>query len=386
MDSILFQSTHLKGLPIKNRFVRSATVEGMATSDGRPSPDLKELYITLARGEVGLIVTAATLVEASAYKKRAPAEGKSYSLAMDEDRYMKDWKEIVDSVHEKGSRIAMQIVHPGRQESLEIRGTAPIAPSAVPITHTNIVPREMSVEEVREMVELFANAIRRVKGSGFDAVQLHGGHGYLISNFISPYANVRNDDYGGSTENRARFITDIVKRSREMVGPDYPIMIKMNCDDFIHGGLDQDEAVRIAGIIVQAGIDCIEVTGGTASDSPLHIAAMGINKEEKEAYFKSYAKALKKQISVPLILVGGLRTPHVMEKIISEKIADFVSMSRPLIREPGLIKRWKDGDLEKARCISCNMCGMHVFKRPLRCYVDHPLEEGQNRTANHGSE
>ncbi|MBW1899231.1 MAG: NADH:flavin oxidoreductase, partial [Deltaproteobacteria bacterium] len=332
-------------------------------------------YVTLAEGEVGLIVTAATLVEASAYKKSIPVEGESYSLAMDEDRYIEDWKKIVASVHEKGSKIAMQIVHPGRQESPKIRGTAPIAPSAVPVTNTNIVPREMTIEEIKKMVEHFAQSIRRVKEAGFDAVQLHGGHGYLISNFISPYANVRNDDYGGSTENRARFITEILQRAREMIGPDYPVMIKMNCDDFIHGGLDRDEAVMIAGVIVQAGIDCIETTGGTASDSPLNVAAMGINTEEKEAYFQSYAEALKKNISVPLVLVGGLRTPHVMEKIISEGVADFVSMSRPLIREPGLIKRWKDGALEKAKCISCNMCALHVFKRPLRCYADNPLEE-----------
>ena len=205
--------------------------------------------------------------------------------------------------------------------------------------------------------------------------------GFHLSSFQSAihlrkqFDTIWNDDYGGSTENRARFITEILKRSREMVGPDYPVMIKMNCDDFIHGGLDKDEAVRAARVIVQAGIDCIEVTGGTSSDSPLNVAVMGINKEEKEAYFKSYAEALKKQLSVPLILVGGLRTPRVMEKIISEGVADFVSMSRPLIREPGLIKRWKDGDLEKAKCISCNMCALHVFKRPLRCYVDYPLAE-----------
>jgi 2,4-dienoyl-CoA reductase-like NADH-dependent reductase (Old Yellow Enzyme family) len=346
----------------------------MATSDGRPSPDLKKLYAALAEGEVGLIVTAATLVKASAYKKSIPAESESYPLAIDEDRYIEDWKEIVDQVHEKGSKIAMQIVHPGRQESPKIIGTAPIAPSAVPVTNTSITPREMTMEEIGEMVEYFAQSIRRVKEAGFDAVQLHGGHGYLISNFISPYANVRKDDYGGNTENRARFITDIVKRARDMVGPDYPIMIKMNCDDFIPGGLEKEEALRVARVIAQAGIDCIEVTGGTNSDSPLNIAAMGINKEEKEAYFKSYAEALKQQIVIPIMLVGGLRTLRVMEKIISEGIADFISMCRPLIREPGLIKRWKEGDPEKAKCISCNMCGLHVFKRPLRCYVENPMK------------
>lgn len=375
MDSILFQPFHIKGFQVRNRFVRSATIEGMGTADGRPGEALKELYFRLAEAEVGLIVTSAAFVEGEAYKKRKYVEGRAYDLAMDEDRYIEDWKEITDGVHERGARIAMQLVHTGRQENPKIRGSTPIAPSAVPVASTGVVPREMTVTEIGEMVERFAQSSRRVMESGFDAVQLHGGHGYLISSFISPFMNVRTDRYGGNTENRARFITEIVSRTRDLVGDAYCLMIKMNFDDFVEGGLTGQEAANVAKVITDAGIDCIEVTGGTVSDSGLRIAAPGINKEEKEAYFRSYAKALKQQGRVPVILVGGLRTPSLIENLVEQGVCDFVSLSRPFIREPELVKRWKEGSLERAACISCNKCSVHMFRIPLRCYEEQPLED-----------
>jgi 2,4-dienoyl-CoA reductase-like NADH-dependent reductase (Old Yellow Enzyme family) len=372
MSSILFESASIKGVQLKNRFVRSATMEGLATFDGRPTQKLKELYFKLAEGEVGLIVTGAALVEA--YKNLPNIDGLPFPLAIDEDRHVKDWREGIDGVHERGSKIAMQITHPGRQDYPSLRGSTPIAPSAVPLEDRNIIPREMTVDEIKEMVDKFAQACRRVKEAGFDAVQLHGGHGYLINNFISPYANVRTDRYGGSTENRSRFIVEIVEKARKFVGPGYPLMIKMNFDDFIEGGLDKDEAVRVAKIIAQAGIDCIEVSGGTQAEGGKHISVKGINTEEKEAYFRPYAEALKEHVSVPVILVGGLRTPSVMEKLVEDGVTDLVSMCRPFIREPQLIKRWKDGDLTKAKCISCNKCLENWIKRPTRCYIEEPLE------------
>ena len=373
MRSILFKPVDIKSIQLKNRFVRSATIEGLATFDGRPTRKLKELYFKLAEGEVGLIVTGAALVEA--YKNLPNIEGLPFPSAIDEDRHVKDWKEVIDGVHERGSKIAMQITHPGRQDYPSLRGSAPIAPSAVPLEDRNIVPREMTVDEIKEMVEKFARACRRVKEAGFDAVQLHGGHGYLLNNFISPYANVRTDRYGGGTENRSRFIVEIVKKARKFVGPGYPLMIKMNFDDFIEGGLDKDEAVRVAKIIAQAGIDCIEVSGGTQAEGGKHISVKGINTEEKEAYFRPYAEALKEHVSIPVILVGGLRTPSVMEKLVKDGVTDLVSMCRPFIREPQLIKRWKDGDQTKAKCISCNKCFENWTKRPTRCYIEEPLEE-----------
>lgn len=374
MDSILFEPTDIKGVQLKNRFVRSATMEGMATFDGRPTRRLKELYFKLVEGEVGLIVTSATLVEA--YKNLPDVEGLPFPLAIDEDRFIEDWKEVIDGVHERGSKIVMQIAHAARQDNPHLRGSTPIAPSVVPIENSNIVPRKMKFSEIKEMVEKFGQSCRRAKEAGFDAVQFHGCHGYLISNFISPYTNVRTDKYGGRIEDRARFVVEIVMRSKELVGAEYPLMIKMNFDDFIDGGLDKDEAISIAKIMVQAGIDCIEVSGGTQAESMKHIAVKGINKEEKEAYFRPYAEALKEHVSLPVILVGGLRTPSVMEKLVEDGAADFVSMCRPLIREPELVKRWKNRDLEKAKCISCNKCWDNWRVRPLRCYVEEPLEEG----------
>jgi 2,4-dienoyl-CoA reductase-like NADH-dependent reductase (Old Yellow Enzyme family) len=227
----------------------------------------------------------------------------------------------------------------------------------------------MTVQEIWEMVEKFAQACRRVKEAGFDAVQLHGGHGYMISNFISPYTNQRTDEYGGDTVGRARFIVDIVRRARELVGDDYPIMIKMNCDDFVPGGLAREEAVRVASLIEEGGIDCIEVTAGMP-ESRERMPEKGIDKREKEAYLRAYAEALRPAVSIPLILVGGMRSPEVVEEILSDGTADMVSMSRPFIREPQFVKRWKEGDLEKVTCVSCSKCSDNVFSKPLRCYVE----------------
>lgn len=372
MSSILFEPVDIKNIQLKNRFVRSAEAEGLATFDGQPTQKLKELYFKLAEGEVGLIVTGGSLVEA--YKNLPNIDGLPFPLAIDEDRHVEGWIDVIDGVHERGSKIAMQITHLGRQDYPSLRGSAPIAPSAVPLKDRDIVPREMTIDEIEEMVNKFAQACRRVKDAGFDAVQLLGCHGYLLNNFISPYANVRTDRYGGSTENRSRFIVEIVKKARKFVGPGYLLMIKMNFDDFIEGGLDKDEAVRVAKIIVKSGIDCIEVSGGTQAEGGKHIAVKGINKEEKEAYFRSYAEALKEHVLIPVILVGGLRTPSVMEKLVEDGVADLVSMCRPFIREPQLIKRWKDGDLTKAKCISCNKCFENWMKRPTRCYVEEPLK------------
>ena len=259
--SIMFEPVNIRNLKIRNRIARSATFEGMGSAEGEPSERLARLYTELAEAEVGLIFTSAAMVER--FKLQLPAgEDIAYPLFIDRDELVESWKPIVAAVQSRGATIAMQIVHPGRQEDPGLRlGDPPLAPSPVELPGSGVVPREMTVQEIREMVENFAQACRRVKEAGFDAVQLHGGHGYMISNFISPYTNRRTDEYGGDTEGRARFIVDIIRRAREFVGHDFPIMIKMNCDDFVPGGLVREESVRVASLIEEGGIDCIEVTG-----------------------------------------------------------------------------------------------------------------------------
>jgi 2,4-dienoyl-CoA reductase-like NADH-dependent reductase (Old Yellow Enzyme family) len=375
MRNILFEPANIKNIRLRNRFVRSATMEGMASPDGLPTAALKRLYCLLADGEVGLIITSGAIIEPYKYFP----EAFSSPLAIDEDAKIEAWRDIIEAVHERGAKIAMQLTYLGRQDIPEWRGSTPVAPSAVPIEETGVTPREMKVREIKEIVEKFAHACRRVKEAGFDAVQLHGAHGNLINNFMSPFTNIRTDDYGGSTKNRARFTVEIVEKARDFIGQDFPLLIKMNFNDFTPGGLDVDEAVNIAEIIAQSGIDCIEVSGGTLSESKSNIAVKGIVKREHEAYFRMYAKALKESVSIPVILVGGHRTPGVAANVLEDGAADFISMSRPLVREPGLIKRWKAGKLEKASCISCNQCFENWIFRPLRCYMDAHLEEMNNQ-------
>jgi 2,4-dienoyl-CoA reductase-like NADH-dependent reductase (Old Yellow Enzyme family) len=364
MESPLFDQTEIRGLKLKNRFVRSGTFEGMADFEGKPTRSLKELYLELAGGDVGLIVTGLTHVDG--YKNLPNIAGAPFPLAIDNDLYIPEWKAILDGVHQHDAKIALQITHLGRQDIPQLR--EPIAPSSVPLENSDIIPREMTLGEIDDMIEKFARSCKRAKEAGFDAVQLHGCHGFLISNFISPYTNIRKDKYGGNTENRTRFIVEILKNARKLVGPEFPILIKMNCNDFLDGGLQTEESIEIAQRIVQEGIDCIEVTGGILSDNPLSISAPGINNCEDEAYFKTYAKTLKKQIEVPVILVGGNRSYEVMSTLVTDGVTDFISMSRPFIREPGLIKRWKDGNLEKSKCMSCNKCRENMSIRPLMCY------------------
>jgi 2,4-dienoyl-CoA reductase-like NADH-dependent reductase (Old Yellow Enzyme family) len=368
---ILFEKTRIRGMEIRNRFVRSATFEGMGTCEGKPTRALKDLYFKLAEGEVGLIVTGLTHVDG--YKNLPDIPGLPFPLAFDSDSFIDAWEAIITGVHQRGAKIALQITHLGRQDIPQLR--EPTAPSPIPLEDSGIVPRELTGNDIIELVEKFAQACRRAKSAGFDAVQLHGCHGYLISSFLSPHTNIRSDRYGGSTENRARLVMDILKRSVELVGPDFPLFIKMNGDDFIDGGLHIEEAVAIARLIVNAGIACIEMSGGIYSVDSLRISATGINEPSDEAYFRHYAEALKKQVPVPVILVGGNRSCGLMAKLVSDGVTDFIAMSRPFIREPGLIKRWKSGDWSKSTCISCNKCRENMAEYSLRCHEAFPAAE-----------
>jgi 2,4-dienoyl-CoA reductase-like NADH-dependent reductase (Old Yellow Enzyme family) len=208
----------------------------------------------------------------------------------------------------------------------------------------------------------FATAARRAKIAGFDGVQIHAAHGYLLSEFISPMFNHRTDEYGGAIENRVRLPLAVLQAIREAVGGDYPILIKLNCKEFVDQGLQPKEFVQVGKMLADAGIDAIEISGGLPVSPKTRPSQLGINKEEKEAYFQEEARALRKETDVTLILVGGNRSFHVAQGLVAEGVADYISMSRPLIREPHLINRWKAGDLTKAACVSDNMCFQPAIK------------------------
>jgi 2,4-dienoyl-CoA reductase-like NADH-dependent reductase (Old Yellow Enzyme family) len=344
----LFEPSEINGMKLQNRFVRSATWEGLAADDGSCTSQLVDLIETLATGGVGLIISS------HAYVQKVGQAGGG-QLGIHNDDMISGLKKMTAAVHKHKGKIICQLAHAGFFGNAKLSGQTPIAPSVVDGIADGM-RKEMTTEDIQKVITAFATAARRAKIAGFDGVQIHGAHGYLLSEFISPKFNRRTDEYGGSIENRARLPLAVLQAIREAVGTDYPVLIKMNCKEFIDDGLQSEEFVQAGKMLADAGIDAIEVSGGLPVSPKTRPSQLGINKEEKEAYFQEEAKALRKETDVPLILVGGNRSFHVAERLVADGVADYISMSRPLIREPHLINRWKAGDLTKAACVSDNMC------------------------------
>jgi 2,4-dienoyl-CoA reductase-like NADH-dependent reductase (Old Yellow Enzyme family) len=364
----LFDQTTINGMTLQNRIVRSATWEGMCDADGKPTPKLIAFYRELARGNVGLIMTGYTFV--SPEGKQLPGK-----MGIHSDDFADIMKEMTGAVHEDGGKICIQLVHAGGQTDASNAGQKPLAPSAIETDQYPELPAEISGEEIDRITAAFGNGARRAKEWGFDGVQLHGAHGYLINQFLSPLTNQRQDEYGGSIENRCRFLLESYRAIRNAVGPDFPVMIKLNGSDNLAGGLTIEDAVFAAKALDKEGIDCIEVSGGTPASADQTPARTKINSPEKEAYNLPLARQIRPAVKCPIMVVGGFRSFEIAEKTIQES-ADYISMARPFIREPGLAKRWQEGDRSPARCISCNSCFMPGIKEGgIYCVVEKKEQE-----------
>jgi 2,4-dienoyl-CoA reductase-like NADH-dependent reductase (Old Yellow Enzyme family) len=346
--SILFEKTILGGLELSNRFVRSATWEGMATEKGMVKPQLIDTMIELAKGGIGLMISSHAYV--------SPEGQASFrQIGIYGDECIPGLKQMTAAVHDYGGKIVAQLAHAGNFAAEKYIEQPPLAVSNFEgLAQT--ARKEVTGQDIDRLVSAFADAARRAREAGFDGVQLHSAHGYLLSQFLSPYFNRRNDDYGGSIQQRARIHVRICRAIRDAVGPDYPLLVKLNCRDFADGGLDSEESIQAAGLMFEAGLDAVEMSGGLLTGGKLSPSRPGINRIEKEAYFEADARSFKKQYDYPLILVGGIRSFEVAERLVEEGIADYISMSRPLIREPDLIQRWKSGDRRKSTCLSDNLC------------------------------
>ncbi len=344
----LFDKTTINGMTLRNRTVRSATWEGMCDPDGRPTEKLIELYRDLALGGAGLIVTGFAYVRADG--KQLP-----FKMGIHTDAYADDFQRLTDAVHDAGGSIAVQLVHAGGQAPSEIAGR-PLAPSAVKVDQYPEEPEALTTEQIGEIVSAFAAAAGRAKAWGFDGVQLHGAHGYLINQFLSPLTNRRSDSYGGGIENRSRFLMEVYSRVRSEVGTDYPVMIKLNSADNVEGGLTIEDAIFAAEALSRAGIDAIEVSGGTPASGAKGPVRARIDRPEREAYHLAQARRIKKAVDCPVMVVGGIRSFETASQAVGPDGVDYVSMARPLTREPNLVRRWQDGDRRAAACISCNRC------------------------------
>lgn len=344
----LFEPTTINGMQLPNRFVRSATYEAMAGTDGTVKEQLLHCMADLARGKVGLIITGHAHVALEG--QAGPRQMGIYS-----DTLIEGLGQLTAVVHEHGGIVAVQLAHAGNK-AIGAGEHAPLGPSEVS-GESGTIAHAMTAVDIKRTVSSFGDAAVRAVKAGFDAVQIHAAHGYLLSQFLSPHFNQRVDEYGGTLENRARLLLEVYGEIRQRVGKAFPVLAKINSEDFLAGGLTVAEMIRVSGMLAEQGIDAIEMSGGTFASGKRIPSRVGTAKAmDREAYYREAAGAFKKEIRIPLILVGGFLSFPVAEQVVDAGIADYIALARPLIREPNLIQRWAKGDREKATCISCNKC------------------------------
>jgi len=358
MMSLLFTPAKIGTLELPNRLIRSATAERMADENGQPRPQLAEMYRQLAAGGVGLIITGHMYVHPSG--KCHPEMTGIY-----DDALIPELAKLTEAAHSQECKIAVQINHGGMQCDSESVGDA-IAPSATTEPISRRSARQMSPDEIHILIDAYAQAAHRAQEAGFDGVQLHAAHGYLINQFLSPAINRRTDAWGGNFENRLRFLKKAVEAVRAQVGDEYPVFIKFGMIDGLEGGLNLERGAKVIENMAGLGLDGIELSGGIGG-GPVVNVRKGIRQPEDEAYFLPLAQKARPATSLPIALVGGLRSRMVMENILSSGDADFISLCRPLISEPDFPNLLRDGRKEKSRCIASNNCWAETSGIGIAC-------------------
>lgn len=364
MTRTLFDSSRINKVTLANRFVRSATWEGMADNDGKVTPQLIDYYRHLAKGGVGLIISGYSYVRDDG--KQLPGK-----MGISHDDHLDGLKALTEAVHQEGGVVFCQLVHAGGQTSSKVIGSQPLVPSATGFAGYQDTPCEMTTAQVRELVNAFADAASRAKEAGFDGIQLHGAHGYLINQFLSPLCNRRTDEYGGSSANRMRFLEEVYLAARSAVGEDYPVTIKLTAADHLEGGFQPTDCIDVAKRLTSLGIDAIEISSGTAVSGHLTPVRTKICGPEDEAYNAELAKTIRQNVSAPIMVVGGLRSKAVLQKLLDDNAADYFAFSRPLIRQPDLPLLYREQVEYVATCISCNGCFRPGLKgEGICCVVD----------------
>ena len=320
----LFQETIIGGIRTRNHFVRSATGEGKATSDGAPTERIRQVYVDLARGEVGTIITSLTSV--ADYEQASRNQ-----LSITRDDLIPAYQEITDAVHAEGGKILMQLFHGSSTSQADPAHARILGPSTIRNPISGLVPREMTVEDMREVKELFARAALRAKAAGFDGVQLHGAHSCLLSQFLSPAFNRRTDEYGGNRENRYRFVGEVLDAARDAVGTEYPIWIKIDSTDGFSDGLSMEDFLFNGEQLSKAGINAIEVSG------------LSQPRFYRGAYYREAAEKLAERVDASVILTGGIRALKDMNEICEESGVQFFGMARPFMAQPDYLLKLKKG-------------------------------------------
>lgn len=391
---MIFEQANIGSVQLKNRLIRSATHDGLADDNGAPSEKLIKKYAFMAENETGCIITGYAAVS------RNGVSPYPRMLTIYDDSNIDAYKKLADAVHEKGAPIVLQIAHCGRQTSSKAIGCQKIAPSPVMHLFYPDKAKEMTEQDITNLIEDFANAAERAEKAGFDAVQLHGGHGYILHDFMSPYGNRRKDKWGGSTENRCRIVCEIIKAIKSRTN--IPVWIKISAEDNRKNGMNLKTTIEILRLLEASGLDAVEVSCGTVEDgmntmrskvmpmdavfkyrepcasfpsllSKVSLAGANlvnplIKQPSPLENFNVYNSGeIKKSLSIPVIAVGGIHKLQDMEDIVNNGKADFISMCRPFICEPNLAKKLHEGKQAEAKCIMCNYCGLVIEKEATRC-------------------
>ncbi|MHB1419494.1 MAG: oxidoreductase [Bacillota bacterium] len=358
---MLFEPYTINGMQLKNRIVLPPMGTNLGEADGSISQIQLNYYARRAAGGAGMAIVEISAVHASGWGP--------HGVAIFDDRYMPGLNELARVIQQQGAKAVIQLYHGGRQLSSKITGRQTVAPSPIASPVIKEVPRELTREEIHELVEAFAEGARRARDAGFDAVEFHGAHGYLICQFLSPVSNHRNDEYGGDLWRRTRFARDILRRAREKVGKDYPILFRIDGKEYVEGGLTLDEARSIAGILEEWGADAIHVSAGQYASIEWAIQPMSF----PPAPLVPLAAEIKQVVNVPVITVGRIGTPDLAEEILTSGKADLIAMGRILLADPDLPRKAMEGRVQEIRrCLSCNQCFYHIFNlgQAIRCAVN----------------
>ena len=396
--SRVFETSSISGMSLKNRIIRSATGDGLADSNGRPTEQLVEFYTRLAVGGAGAIITGLTGIQ---------QDGKSstyHPLMFDRDDLIADYQKLTNAVHRYDTPIILQLNHSGRQTRQKVTGKPTVAPSSRrDLYFLEKRPKALSEQGIEIIISNFAKAIVRAQKAGFDGVQLHIAHGFLLSAFLSSNMNKRTDRWGGSLENKFRIIDRIFAAARKEVG-DFPILVKTNAYDTRKNGMRIPEAVAISKLLEQVGCAAIEVSCGVVNDGFITVrsehfptpAALqysyllaylpGFIKQiirpfipmatelivslprQLSLYNLEAAEIIKKNVSIPVIVVGGIKRLADIEDIITNNRADYVAMSRAFIVEPDIVTRFQEKIQTESSCISCNYCITGIERMPFKCF------------------
>jgi 2,4-dienoyl-CoA reductase-like NADH-dependent reductase (Old Yellow Enzyme family)/thioredoxin reductase len=350
-------------MEVRNRVVMSPMGTNFASDTGGVTERMIRHYVERARGGTGLIIVENTTVQ---YPQ---GRGAVAHNRIDRDEYIPGLNRLAEAVQRHGARIAIQLNHVGALTAPQICGGAPVGPSDVPAAPGKAIPRPLTVDEIEEIGRCFVAAAIRAQRAGFDGIELHAAHGYLLSQFLSSYTNRREDEYGGSLENRARFALEVIASVRNAVGRGFPVWMRMNGDDFVEGGTTQEEYKALAPILVQAGLDALHVSAAMPAAHHKQVEPMRF----PQGWKLYLAEGIRKVVDVPVLAASVIREPDFADRAIADGKTDFVVIGRGLLADPDWVNKARSGQPEKIRkCISCNVCSKSrsVDGIPIRCTVN----------------